>query len=145
MKYSRRKNLHCFLKETMALITYSASTKNELWTLFGQAQVRVKTSCVILHTLVGQKLFSGKKIHTKYVKIYGAIVVIAVVHEDFSFMDSDLVTRMRLQHVKSFFSNKLIAGMESKPFWRVLFVIRQINGRMDYILGKTTTCKINMY
>ena len=47
--------------------------------MFGQAQVRVKTSCVILHTLVGQKLFSGKKIHTKYVKIYGAIVVIAVV------------------------------------------------------------------
>ena len=30
-------------------------------------------------------------------------------------MDSDLVTRMRLQHVRSFFSNKLIAGMESKP------------------------------
>ena len=79
MKYSRRKNLHCFLKETMSFITYSASTKNELWTLFGLAQVRVKTSCFIPHTLVGQKLFSGKKIHTKYVKIYGAIVVIAVV------------------------------------------------------------------
>ena len=145
MKYSRRKNLHCFLKETMALITYSASTKNELWTLFGLAQVRVKTSCFILHTLVGQKLFSGKKLHTKCVKIYGAIVVIAVVHVDFSFMDSDLVTRMRLQHVRSFFSNKLIAGMESKPCWRVFFGIRQINGRMDDILGKTTTYKINIY
>ena len=115
MKYSRRKNLHCFLKETMVLITYSALTKNELWTLFGLAQVRVKTSCFILHILVSQKLFSGKKLHTKCVKIYGAIVVIAVVHVDFSFMDSDLVTRMRLQHVRSFFSNKLIAGMESKP------------------------------
>ena len=65
---------------------------------------------------MGQKLFSGKKIHTKYDKLYEASVVIAVVHEDFSFIDSDLVTRMRLQHVKSFFSNKLIAGMESKPF-----------------------------
>ena len=115
MKYSRRKNLHCFLKETMVLITYSALTKNELWTLFGLAQVRVKTSCFILHILVGQKLFSGKKLHTKCVKIYGAIVVIAVVHVDFSFMERDLVTRMRLQHVRSFFSNKLIAGMESKP------------------------------
>ena len=41
--------------------------------------------------------------------------MIAVVHVDFNFMDSDLVTRMRLQHVRSFFSNKLIAGMESKP------------------------------
>ena len=41
--------------------------------------------------------------------------MIAVVHVDFSFMDSDLVTRMRLQHVRPFFSNKLIAGMESKP------------------------------
>ena len=145
MKYSRRKNLHCFLKETMALITYSASTKNELWTLFGLAQVRVKTSSFIPPTLVGQKLFSGKKIHTRYVKIYGAIVVIAVVHVDFSFMDSDLVTRMRLQHVRSFFSNKLIASMESKPCWRVFFVIRQINGRMDCILGKTSTYKINLY
>ena len=86
----------------MVLITYSALTKNELWTLFGLAQVRVKTICFILHTLVGQKLFSGKKIPTKYVKIYGAIVVFAVVHVDFSFMDSDLVTRMRLQHVRSF-------------------------------------------
>ena len=74
----------------MVLITYSALTKNELWTLFGLAQVRVKTICFILHTLVGQKLFSGKKIPTKYVKIYGAIVVFAVVHVDFSFMDSDL-------------------------------------------------------
>ena len=145
MKYSRRKNLYCFLKETMSLITYSASTKNELWTLFGLAQVRVKTSCFIPHTLVGQKLFSGKKIHTKYGKIYGAIVVIAVVHVDFSFMDSDLVTRMILQHVRSLFGNKLIAGMESKPCWRVFFLIRQINGRMDYILGKTTTYKINIY
>ena len=102
MKYSKRKNLHCFLKETLALITYSAVTKNELWTLFGLAQVRVKTICFILHTIVGQKLFSGKKIPTKYVKIYGAIVVFAVVHVDFSFMDSDLATRMRLQHVTSF-------------------------------------------
>ena len=129
----------------MALITYSASTKNELWTLFGLAQVRVKTSCFIIHTLLGQKLFSGKKIRTKYVKIYGTIVVIAVVDEDFTFMDSDLVTQMRLQHVRSFFSNKLIAGMESKPCWSVFFVIRQIKGTMDYILGKTTTYKIKMY
>ena len=28
--------------------------------------------------------------------------MITVVHVDFSFMDSDLVTRMRLQHVRSF-------------------------------------------
>ena len=62
-----------------------------------------------------KSFFPVKKIHIKHVKIYGAIVVIAVVHVDFSFMDSDLVTRMRLQHVRSFFSNKLIAGMESKP------------------------------
>ena len=41
--------------------------------------------------------------------------MIAVVHVDFSFMDSDLVTLMRLQHVRLFFSNKLIARMESKP------------------------------
>ena len=35
--------------------------------------------------------------------------------------------------------------MESKPCRRVFFLIRQINGRMDYILDKTTTYKINMY
>ena len=85
---------------------------NIVWTSSGTSQDQ------LLYTTYtcGSKAFSGKKIHTKYVKIYGAIVVIAVVHVDFSFIDSDLVTRMRLQHVKSFFSNKLIAGMESKPF-----------------------------
>ena len=84
---------------------------NIVWTSSGTSQDQL----LYTTTLVGQKLFSGKKIHTKYGKIYGAIVVIAVVHVDFSFMDSDLVTRMILQHVRSLFGNKLIACMESKP------------------------------
>ena len=143
MKYSRRKNLHCFLKETMSFITYSASTKNELWTLFGLAQVRVKTSCFIPRTLVGQKLFSGKKNSHK-------------ICQNLWSDRCDRCGTWRIQFYGQWFSNsndittckiinRLIAGMESKPCWRVFFLIRQINGRIDYILGKTTTYKINMY
>lgn len=74
----------------------------------------------MLHTLVGQKLSFGKKIHTKYVKIYGAIVVIAVVHVDFSFMDSDLVTRGLHQLQNSFNCKKpiLISQGVSFAFFR---------------------------
>ena len=62
-----------------------------VWTSSGTTRL-IEYQDQLLSILVRQKLFSGKKIHTKYLKIYEAIVAIAEVHVDFSFMDSDLVS-----------------------------------------------------
>ena len=63
--------------------------------MFGLAQVREDTLNipVAYYTCGSKAFFSDKKIHAKYVRIYEANFAIAEVHEDFSIMDSEWVTR----------------------------------------------------
>ena len=94
-------------------LTYKASTKDVLWTLFGLAQVRwlylqsfnerdvvdiVWTSSdtrrpfeypsCLLHLWI-KSFFPIRKFHAKHFRIYEANFAITEVHVDFSIMDSE--------------------------------------------------------